>query len=78
MNCKKQAVEVRETSVCLWENLDRSGSLRETGRIYKWMARKLEVTLWTGFVWLTIRPNGGFKEQGNKHQGLCKSQGVFK
>jgi hypothetical protein len=26
------------------------------GRILKWMVRKPEVTLWSGFVWLRIRP----------------------
>jgi hypothetical protein len=53
---------------------DHFGDLGINGRISKWVLNKQDLRIWTGLIWLRIRPVAGPCERGNEPSGFIKAR----
>jgi hypothetical protein len=60
------------------ENLKRRDHVEDRGRdgkiVLKWIMRKQDVRLWTGFIWLVLGSSSGSFELGNEPLGSIKGE----
>jgi hypothetical protein len=49
-----------------------NGDLGVDGRILKFILKKQDFRMFTGFIWLMISPRGGLFEHGNESSGSIK------